>query len=305
MKKGIEILLIGLMMVSAVSCTEEYVIDVEEGERMIGVEAYFSDEMKQHEVILSYTAVFYNTDEIQMISGARVFVTDGVDTIPYIEDQEHKGHYFTDVVAGKKNTAYHLCIDVTDAAGEVTQLWSECLIPNNVECVDSLVIKPFNGGNDSIPTVFFGDTIEFVYPYFQSLPDPSIVYLPIIYKNDTIVNDSLMQQMTIPVGGYAGYYINGPEMQAENKEIPVYYFSKKKLRDGDRIRLDLRSIQPEYLYFYYSVAMSTGSNPMMGAPANVNTNIYPTEKAVGWFLTASSVMVETTFNDNHFNTEPR
>ena len=69
MKKGIEILLIGLMMVSAVSCTEEYVIDVEEGERMIGVEAYFSDEMKQHEVILSYTAVFYNTDEIQMISG--------------------------------------------------------------------------------------------------------------------------------------------------------------------------------------------------------------------------------------------
>ena len=114
-----------------------------------------------------------------------------------------------------------------------------------------------------------------------------------------------MQQMTLPVGGFAGYYINGPEMQAQNKEIPVYYFRKKKLRDGDRIRLDLRSIQPEYLYFYYNVMMSTGSNPMMGAPANVNTNIYPTEKAVGWFLTASSVTVETTFVDNHFNTEPR
>ena len=305
MKKGIEILLVGLMMMAAVSCTEEFIIDVEEGDRMIGVEAYLSDEMKQHEVILSYTADFYNMDEISMISGATVFVTDGVDTIPYIEDQDNKGHYLTDVVAGKKNTVYRLCINVTDADGEVTELWSECLIPNNVECVDSLVIKPFNGGNDSIPAVFFGDTIEWVYPYFQSLPDPDIVYLPIIYKNDTIVNDSLMQQMTLPVGGYAGYYINGPEMQAQNKEIPVYYFRKKKLRDGDRIRLDLRSIQPEYLYFYYNVMMSTGSNPMMGAPANVNTNIYPTEKAVGWFLTASSVTVETTFVDNHFNTEPR
>ena len=94
-------------------------------------------------------------------------------------------------------------------------------------------------------------------------------------------------------------------MQAENKEIPVFYFRKKDLKVGDRIRLDLRSIQPEYLYFYYSVAMSTGSNPMMGAPANVNTNIYPTEKAVGWFLTASSVSVETTFVDNYFNTESR
>lgn len=293
------------MMMAAVSCTEEFIIDVEEGDRMIGVEAYLSDEMKQHEVILSYTADFYNMDEISMISGATVFVTDGVDTIPYIEDQNNKGHYLTDVVAGKKNTVYRLSINVTDADGEVTQLWSECLIPNNVECVDSLVIKPFNGGNDSIPAVFFGDTIEWVYPYFQSLPDPDIVYLPIIYKNDTIVNDSLMQQTTLPIGGFAGFYINGPEMQAQNKEIPVYYFRKKKLRDGDRIRLDLRSIQPEYLQFYFSVAMSVGSNPMLGAPANVNTNIYPTEKAVGWFLTASSVMVETTFVDNHFNTEQR
>ena len=150
MKKGIEILLVGLMMMAAVSCTEEFIIDVEEGDRMIGVEAYLSDEMKQHEVILSYTADFYNMDEISMISGATVFVTDGVDTIPYIEDQDNKGHYLTDVVAGKKNTVYRLCINVTDADGEVTQLWSECLIPNNVECVDSLVIKPFNGGNDSM-----------------------------------------------------------------------------------------------------------------------------------------------------------
>ena len=45
-------MLIGLMMIAAVSCTEEFIIDVEEGERMIGVEAYFSNEMKQHEVVL-------------------------------------------------------------------------------------------------------------------------------------------------------------------------------------------------------------------------------------------------------------
>jgi hypothetical protein len=305
MKNGIKLLLFDLMMMLvAASCREDFVIEVEEGEHMIGVEAYFSDEMKQHEIILSYTADFYNTGEIQMISGATVFVTDGVDTIPCIESQENKGHYFTDMVAGKKNTVYRLCIAVTEADGEVTQLSSECLIPDNVERIDSLVVKPFNGTNDSIPTVLFGDTIEWVYPYFQSLPNPDIVYLPIIYKNDTIINDTLLQQLTMPVGGYAGYYINGPEMQAANKEIPVYYFKKSNLKDGDRIRLDLRSIQPEYMYFYYNVFMSTGSNPMMGAPANVNTNIYPTEKAVGWFLTASSVTVETTFIDNHFNSRP-
>lgn len=290
-----------ITMLTFAACTEDVVIDLEEGDPMIGVEAYFSNELQQHETILCYTADFYNKDEIQMISGATVFVTDGIDTIPYLEDQEKRGHYFTAMVAGKKNTLYRLCVEVPEANGEVIQLFSESIIPDNIEQIDSIVVKPFNGGNDSIPTVFLGDTIEWVYPYFQSLPDPNIVYLPLIFKNDTIVNDSLSQQMTMPVGGYAGYYINGPEMLEQNKEIPVFYFNKRKLKDGDRIRVVLRSIQPEYLYFYYSIMMSSGSNPMLGAPANVDTNIQPSDKAVGWFFTASSVSAETTFINNHFN----
>ena len=296
--------MIFITMLFFAACTEDIAIDIEKGRPMIGVEAYFSNELKQHETILSYTADFYNKDNIEMVSGATVFVTDGIDTIQYIEDQEHKGHYLTDMVAGKKNTLYRLCIDLLETDGEITHLFSECLLPDNVDVIDSLVIKPFNGSNDSLPSVYFGDTIEWVFPYFQSLPDPNIVYLPIIFKNDTVVNDSLAQQMTIPVGGYAGYYINGPEMQAANKEIPVYFFSKKKIKDGDRIRLELRSIQPEYLYFYYSIIMSSGSNPMLGAPANVSTNIQPSDKAVGWFFTASTVTAETTFIDNHFIPEP-
>lgn len=279
------------------SCTEDIFIDVEKGEPMVGVEAYFTNELKQHETILSYSSDFYNKSDIQMISGATVYVTDGVDTIPYYESPENKGHYFTDVVAGKKNTPYRLCITVPEVDGETTQLFAECFLPNNVDCIDSLVIKPFNGNNDTIPTVIFGDTIEWVYPYFMSLPDPNITYMPLIFKNDTLLNDSLSQKSMIPVSGYAGYYINGPEMQAANKEIPVYLFKKKDLKDGDRIRLDLRSIQPDYMIFLYSLIISSGSNPMMGAPANVSTNIQPPGKGVGWFLTASSVSVETVFHD--------
>jgi len=120
-----------------------------------------------------------------------------------------------------------------------------------------------------------------------------------------LLTDSLTQQAPIPVGGYAGYYINGPEMQMANKEIPVYFFRyPRDLRDGDRIRLDVRSIQADYLMFYYSIVMSAGSNPMLGAPANVNTNIQPADKAVGWFFTASSISAETTFFNTLSNSTP-
>ena len=277
------------------ACTEDIVIDVQEGEPLIGVEASFTDEWKQHEAILSYSASFYNQDEIIMISGATVYVTDGVDTVYYREDMEQLGHYFTDLAAGKKNTVYRLCIEVPESDGTKHFLFAESLMPNNVESIDSLVVKPFNGENDTMPTTFFMDTIEWIYPYFQSLPDPSIIYMPSISINDSLVSNAFTQRMVIPVAGYAGYYINGPEMQAANKEIPIGYFRKSDLNDGDSIRADLYSITSDYLYYVYSLIASSGSNPMLGAPANVSSNIQPEGEGVGWFFTASSVSTETVF----------
>lgn len=277
------------------ACTEDIVIDVEEGNHRIGVEASFTNEMKRHETILSYTADFYNQNEIQMVSGATVYVTDGVDTMYYYEDEEQPGHYFTDSVAGRKNTVYRLSVEAVDQDGETQSLFAESLIPDNVESIDSLAIKHYNGSNDSIPSVFLIDTVEWVYPYFQSLPDPGIIYMPKVWKNDTLVSDSLSLTLMIPQGGFAGYYVNGPEMLESNKEIPIGYFLRSKLNDGDEIRADLYSITPDYYYYFYSILMSTGSNPMLGAPANVSSNIQPEGEGVGWFFTASVVTGSTVF----------
>lgn len=277
------------------SCTEDIVIDVEEGEPMIGVEASFTDELKQHEAILSYTAEFNHQNEIHMVSGASVYVTDGVDTVYYYEDANQKGHYFTDSVAGKKSTLYRLCVEIPEADGTIQKVFAESLIPDNVESIDSLVVKHFNGTNDTMPSTFFLDTIEWLYPYFQSLPDPNIIYMPMVSKNDTLITDSLRVRMMIAQGGFAGYYVNGPEMLQSNKEIPIAYFRRSQLRDGDRIHADLYSITPDYYYYSFSLLMSTGSNPMLGAPANVSTNIHPEGEGVGWFFTASVVSSETVF----------
>lgn len=293
--KQLRKILVFASMAFFAACTEDIVIDVEEGNHRIGVEASFTNEMKRHETILSYTADFYNQNEIQMVSGATVYVTDGVDTMYYYEDEEQPGHYFTDSVAGRKNTVYRLSVEAVDLNGESQSLFAEGLIPDNVESIDSLAIKHYNGSNDSIPSVFLIDTVEWVYPYFQSLPDPGIIYMPKVWKNDTLVSDSLSLTLMIPQGGFAGYYVNGPEMLESNKEIPIGYFLRSKLNDGDEIRADLYSITPDYYYYFYSILMSTGSNPMLGAPANVSSNIQPEGEGVGWFFTASVVTGSTVF----------
>lgn len=274
------------------SCREEIIIDLEEGSPLIGVEGSITDEYKRHEVILSYTADFYNAEEIRMISGAKVVVTDGVDTIPYWEQSDQPGHYLTDSVAGKKKTLYTLLVDVPEEGGGYKRLSAESYMQDNVEEIDSIVLKR----TSMFPDVPLWDTIFMLYPYFQSLPDPSIVYMIKVTQDTVPQNDTLLQANSIPMAGYAGYYVNGPEMLENTSEIPVAMMTKSELHDGMYIRLDLLSIPSDYMMFVFSVKMAMGSNPMMGPPTNVLTNIQPSREAVGWFYAASVVSKELIYH---------
>lgn len=285
-------LIVLLMLVTLFSCSEDVVIDLEEGDPLIGVEGSFTDEYKRHEVILSYTADFYNSNEIRMITGAKVVVTDGVDTIPFLEQMDQPGHYLTDSVAGKRNTLYRLLVDVPDENEGSKCLYAESYMADNVEAIDSMVLK-----NDPvIPGLPMLDTIYMLYPYFQSLPDPNIVYLVQVYEDGVAQNDTLLKANSIIMAGYAGFYFNGPEMQETNMEIPVCMITQSELYDGKVIQLDLLSIPYDYMMFLYGVKMSMGSNPMMGPPTNVPTNIQPSGSAVGFFYAASVVSKEMVYH---------
>ena len=274
------------------SCREEIMIDLEEGNPLIGVEGSFTDEYKRHEVILSYTADFYHAGEIKMVTGAKVAVTDGVDTIPFVEQSDQPGHYLTDSVAGHKNTLYKLLVEVYDEINGVKKYYAESYMKDNVEEIDSIVLKR----SSIFPGVPMWDTIYMLYPYFQSLPDPSIVYMIKITEDSIPMNDTLLRVTSIPMAGYAGYYVNGPEMLENNMEIPVAMMTESELHDGKRIRLDLLSIPSDYMMFVFNVKMAMGSNPMMGPPTNVMTNIQPQGEAVGWFYAASVVSKEMIYH---------
>ena len=285
--------LISLMaLIAMVACREDITIDLEEGEPLIGVEGSFTDEYKRHEVVLSYTADFYNSGEIRYITGACVVVTDGVDTIPYWEQPDQPGHYLTDSVAGHKNTLYRLLMEVPDEHDGSKNLYAESYMNDNVEAIDSIVLKR----STMFPDLPMWDTIYMLYPYFQSLSDPSIVYLIHVTEDTIPQNDTLLKANTIPMAGYAGYYVNGPEMLEDNMEIPVCMMTESELYDGKYIRLDLLSIPYDYMLFIFNVKMAMGSNPMLGAPSNVPTNIQPAGRAVGWFYAASVVSKEMIYH---------
>lgn len=282
------------LLVMLFSCTEDIVIDVEEGEPMIGVEGSFTDELRRHEVILSYSADFYSGNHVRMISDAVVRVTDGVDTIAFLEQVDRPGHYLTDSVAGRKNTLYRLLVDVPDVAEPdgYKHLSAESFMKDNVEQIDSLVLK-MSPLFEGVP---LRDTIYMLYPYFQSLPDPTIVYMVHLFEDSIPKSDTMYHVISIPMAGYAGYYVNGPEMLEQNVEIPVGMVLGSDLHDGEVFRLRLLSIPIDYMFFTVAVKTSLGSNPLLGPPTNVPTNILPEGEAVGWFYAASVVTAETVYH---------
>ena len=124
-----------------------------EGRKRPVVEGYLTNEVKRHEVILSYSSEFYSDDR-EMILGAKVYAYNGEDTIYYYEQLDKPGHYLTDSVAGHKNKMYYLQVFVEENTlyNAPIHMSAEAYMPNNARGIDSVGLLPLLNGN-GIPFV--------------------------------------------------------------------------------------------------------------------------------------------------------
>ena len=280
------------------ACTEAITIDPPTERVVPVVEGSFTNEYKRHEITLSYTAQLYS-HEIEMISGAEIYVESGGDTIWYHEEPDNPGHYLTDSVAGRKNRWYHLEVHVdkdNNIYNRPIRMYADSKMPNNVTQIDSLGLLPLLN-EQGIP--FVNDSAAVcICPYFQTLNDENIVYSVELYLNGKRFKNRPSKLFDLfAMQGYAGYYFNGPEMLQDNIEIPLGIMNNSYLHDGDVVKLKLISITKDYMYFLFSQKMAVGVNPVMGAfPANFS-NIFSECDAIGWFSTTSAVEVENVYHE--------
>ena len=295
---------IGLMVVLGlfmVSCTEDIIMELPEGKKVPVVEGSITNEYKRHEVILSYSSEMYSTDGFEMISGAEVYVTSKDDTIWYYEQEDNPGHYLTDSVAGVKNRWYHFEVKI----GENTLypwpigMYADTKMSNNANGIDSLGLLPLRN-EQGIP--FVNDSAAVcICPYFQTLPDESIIYNVELYLNDKRFKNRPSKLFNLfSMQGYAGYYFNGPEMLNDNIEIPVGIMNKSYLHEGDVIKVKLYSISKDYMYFLIGQKLAIGVNPVMGAFPAVFSNLFSNCEAIGWFNATSVIEAEGVYHEDMF-----
>ena len=285
------------------SCTEDITMDVPEGQKRPVVEAYLTDEIKQHETILSYSSEFYSNDR-EMITGAVVYAVGAGDTIYYYEQLDNPGHYLTDSVAGRKSHTYHLEVRVDDNTlySSALRMNSDTYMPNNARGIDSVGLLPLLN-EEGIPFVD-DEAAVCVCPYFQALDNPDIVYNVELYLNGVRFKNRPSKLFQLfQMQGYAGYYFNGPEMLQNNIPIPVGVMNKSYLHEGDVVKVKLYSIAKDYLYFLIGQKLAIGVNPAMGAFPAITTNIFSNCYAIGWFATTSVIEGEGIYHESVFDVE--
>ena len=285
------------------ACTEEVVLDMPEGEKRPVVEGYLTNEVKRHEVILSYSAPCYSSER-EMIPGAVVYAVGGGDTIYYYEQPDKPGHYLTDSVAGRKSRRYHLEVRVAENTmySSPLRMYAETYMPNNAAGIDSVGLLPLLN-KEGIPFVDEKAAVC-VCPYFQTLSNPDIVYNVELYLNGSRFRNRPSKLLQLfQMQGYAGYYFNGPEMLKDNAPIPVGIMNKSYLHEGDVVKVKLYSISKDYLYYLMGQKLAVGVNPIMGAFPAITTNIFSNCIAIGWFATTSMIEGECVYHESMFEFE--
>ena len=268
------------------------------------VEGCITDECKRHEVILSYSTEMYDTEAREMISGAKMYVSIGDDTIWFHEQDNKPGHYLSDSVAGKRNRWHHLEINVEENTlySRPIRMYADTKMMNNATGIDSVGLLPLRN-EEGLPFVDENAAVC-VCPYFQTISDSSIVYNVELYLNGKRFKNRPSKLFNLfSMQGYAGYYFNGPEMLNDNIEIPVGIMNKVYMHEGDVVKVKLYSISKDYMYFLVSQKLAIGVNPVMGAFPAMFSNLFSNCDAVGWFNATSVIEGEGIYHEAIFSEE--
>jgi hypothetical protein len=271
------------------SCTEDIVLPIEDGERMLVVEASLTTEAKAHQVKLSLSSNFYSEESTSLVSGATVTITENENV-----------HILTEVSSGVYETAsdfsavpqvtYRLNISNIDINkdGELEEYWSEssCVEINPIEMLAVVEMELF--GRKTLSTII----------YMKDNGDVDNYYMGKLYINDVLVTDTITDCFFMDDMYFNGSYIDGRfpifNLKSETDERQ----DKWVVRPGDKVTAQAYGIPKDFYYFIGDIRSAGSSNPFMGSPANPRSNILPKGRAAGFFYVASTKIASTIYGGN-------
>jgi hypothetical protein len=245
---------------------------------LLVVNAEISTDTMAHSVTLTKSSNVTNSNPIQVFSNAIVSITDGTQVFNLHENPLKPGTYLTDsTVYGIPGNTYTLNISNVDLYGNgVMQSFTASSELRKINPIDSIYIQYISQSKN-----FKGWFIDL---YAKDIGGGINYYLPKAYKNNVLLTDSMHKYDPGNNISFNDTTYNGLPVIFLNQNI-----TENDLMPGDKVTLELDGITEGYYNFIEAFIMQFNPKiPLFSGPsANIPTNIYPQNKAAGFFAVYS------------------
>jgi hypothetical protein len=278
-------------------------IEIKTNDKRLLVDGEFTNDTVVHSIRLYCSGSLITGKPQTIVSGAKIYITDNLDTFDYIENKDTLGLYQTvGKVGGKGGNNYTLSITNIDIDndGKIDSYTVNSLMPVPIKFDSLLSYRGYNGDgpkvvNKAYYKLYFNGP-DYVYP-FALVNNKYARYGKITDRLST--GDLTMLESSYKV----------PKVLYPNSIINIYaYFAidPSDVKNGDTINFicfNFTSEQYEFLKEFDNNATSNGqfSNDniydQLRIPTNLPTNIEPANKAAGYFFVYSVSKISKVFNE--------
>jgi hypothetical protein len=280
------------------SCEQDLNIEIKTNDKRLLVDGEFTNDSIIHRIKLYCSGSLITGKPQTIVSGAKIYVTNNVDTFYYIENKDSLGLYQTNrKCCGKGGQTYFLSISNIDVDkdGKMDLYTASSLMPVPIQ-FDSLVSKRGKDA-DSLPAVLN-------YAYYKTYyngPDYTFNFTLINSKAQVTLSDELgtgeinafVNDYYTPKVNIPGKYIRGSKYQSAYNVVK-----------GDTINFNCFNFTTDLYKFLAAFDNNTNGDPILDnaldqlrIPTNVPTNISPSNKAAGYFFIYSVSKISKVFNE--------
>lgn len=253
------------------SCSEKIDIDLNEGQQKLIVDAWITNEPKEHLVKLNLSSNYFSNQPLPPAEGATVTINDEAGNVENLQEKL-PGHYYTN----------------PNFAGEIGKTYFLKILYKGEEYLSSAKM-------DSVPQI---DSLQYILKdedkpedekynlelFTQELPGEGDYYMFYTYVNDELKTDTLYNVVYVSDLLVDGNYI-------ANWRLPNVDFVK-----GDKVTLEAYSISEDAYDFFDAVIIESDRSGGLfeTQPANITSNI--SNGALGLFFASAvsrdSIVVE-------------
>jgi len=288
------------------SCEKDLTIEIKTNDKRLLVDGEFTDDTVVHSIRLYCSGSLITGKPQTIVSGAKIYVTDGIETFGYIENRDTLGLYQTaGNVGGKGGHNYTLNISHVDIDGD-----------GKYEIYTAHTMMPVPVRFDSMASFYGmnGDRIEGTiinigyYTTFYNGPD--------YYINKVIVNNKGIWTITSELGSgkltrdelyYKTKKVNTPGSILHGIESVCIEPQMATVNKGDTIYIVGNNFNKDQFEFLKEFDNNTTSSnqfnndniyDQLKIPTNLPTNIEPADKAAGYFFIYSISKISKVFNES-------